>query len=91
MMSSAALDSSPAPLPKSKKLAKTFQTYVTNFVISGNPNVAIDGNVPSDSLPEMKLGGKKRVILEFSNEGIREVGDPSHKEQCVWWQQGYFA
>lgn len=84
----------PLPLPikvKSKQLAKTFQTYVTNFVISGNPNVAIDGNVRSDSLPEMKLGGKKRVILEFSNEGIREVGDPSHKEQCVWWQQGYFA
>ncbi|KAI1610995.1 carboxylesterase family protein-like protein [Exophiala viscosa] len=74
------------PNVKNRELAHIFQKYLTNFVLYGDPN----GNKDA-GLPKMNQRGDDFVVLNFGENGIEEIRDPSAKEQCLWWQKGLFA
>ncbi|KPI36038.1 Lipase 1 [Cyphellophora attinorum] len=70
------------PPVKSQYLAHALQKYITNFVISGDPNGEND-----DGLPTMERRGQNGLVLEIRDDGFKQTSDPSDKEQCAWWQQ----
>ncbi|KIW20224.1 hypothetical protein PV08_00799 [Exophiala spinifera] len=75
------------PRVKNPKLAHHLQRYLTNFALYGNPN----GHIEGGDLPIMRIRGDEHVVLNFADDGIQEIRDPSAKEHCCWWQKGLFA
>jgi cholinesterase len=70
------------PPVKLPHLAYALQSYITNFVLFGDPHACNE-----DELPAMERRGLDGLVLEISDDGFKQTSDPSAKEQCLWWQQ----
>lgn len=73
----------PDPRVFNDSLAKTFQKYLTNFVIHGNPN--------KPGLPYMPLYGEENLVTNINITSIEPMKDPASKEECSWWQKGLYT
>ena len=77
-------------LPTLEPYGIVFQSYLTSFVRSGNPNTYREkGTTPkSIEFPKTKVG-KNIKVLDINLPGFSEVTDKHvPKDRCAWWQSG---
>ena len=79
----------PNPLVLNETLARMYQTYLTNFVIYGDPNGK--GGSVGCWLPEMIRYEPKNMVTNLNLTSIGYLKDPAAKEECYWWQKGLYA
>ena len=74
-------------LPVNGTVATMFQDYITNFVISGNPN----GNGAMGKLPHFPMYGNGSVTLDIDllGDGKTEK-DELANGRCAWWQKALY-
>ncbi|EXJ65504.1 hypothetical protein A1O7_01845 [Cladophialophora yegresii CBS 114405] len=58
------------------------QTYLTNFVMTGNPN--------GRGMPPFPMQGKNASMNSIGTT-IQRVKDDTSNERCAWWQKTLFA
>lgn len=64
-------------------IAEIQQGYITNFVMTGNPNGA--------GLPPFPMQDTNTSMNAWNITGVKTVRDDTANERCIWWQQGLFA
>jgi carboxylesterase type B len=70
--------------PVNATIATTFQSYLVNFAMHGDPN----GN----GLPAFPRYGNESLMLNITNAGFdTQVTDPEANARCTWWQQALYS
>lgn len=64
-------------------IAVIMQDYITNFVVTGNPNGA--------GLPVFPMQGMNASMNGLNSTGVKTERDDTVNQRCAWWQQGLFA
>lgn len=62
--------------------ARILQTYITNFVTTGNPN--------SGSVPYFAPYGSNSTVQTFNVSGVSQATDPFLNKRTDWWLKGVF-
>lgn len=79
-------------------VANAMQTYITNFVMTGNPNTP-SLNSASGSLPNFPMQGNNATEMKFNYTiaagpsivpAIGTARDPTVNERCAFWQKGLY-
>ncbi len=63
-------------------VGKALQTYLTNFIMTGNPN--------GRGMPPFPMQGKNASMNSISTT-INRVTDDTSNQRCAWWQKALFA
>lgn len=74
-----------------KNLATGFQSYITSFVRTGDPNTfrEIGSLPPTQSFPKAALGENGVTMLDVNLFGYSTVTDPdTPRGRCSYWQSG---
>jgi len=61
-------------------VATAFQTYLTNFAKTGNPN--------GPGVPEFPAYGTQATEENLNITGFTPMRDPTANARCAWWQLG---
>jgi carboxylesterase type B len=72
----------PAAAVVNDTLALIMQDYLTNFVISGNPNGA--------GLVHFPNYGQGKLELDFNTNSVSLVTDFYDNGRCTWWQKALY-
>ncbi|KAH8152829.1 uncharacterized protein LAJ45_03055 [Morchella importuna] len=73
-----------------KNLATGFQSYITSFVRSGDPNTYKEsGSVPPTATFPVTNAGDTVKVLDVNISGYSTINDPDmDKTRCAYWQSG---
>jgi len=63
-------------------VALGFQSYLTSFAMSGNPN--------TKGLPQFPVYGDGAEVLVVNVTGFSRGGDTVANERCAYWQKGLY-
>lgn len=81
---SSTLDLGPPP---NATVAQMFQSYITNFVVGGNPN----GNEGNTKLPYFPLYSDGSITLDIDSLGDGKTQkDELANVRCAWWQKALY-
>jgi carboxylesterase type B len=73
--------------PVNATVATMFQSYISNFVVSGNPN----GNDGKAKLPYFSFYGEGSVTLDIDSLGDGKTQkDELANGRCEWWQKALY-
>lgn len=61
------------------KVAVTLQKYLTNFVLTGNPN--------KKGLPKWPIYGKKAAVIAFTKTGVEQSTSDAANSRCAFWNR----
>ncbi|KAL8642971.1 MAG: hypothetical protein Q9228_000416 [Teloschistes exilis] len=63
-------------------VAVNLQRYITNFVLTGEPN--------KDGLPPWPAFGPNAAAINFTETGILQITSDSASSRCAFWNQGSY-
>ncbi|KIX97854.1 uncharacterized protein Z520_06632 [Fonsecaea multimorphosa CBS 102226] len=63
-------------------VAKTLQAYLTNFIMTGNPN--------GQGLPPFPMQGTNASMNSISTT-VTRVKDDTSNQRCAWWEKSLFT
>ncbi|EXJ53760.1 uncharacterized protein A1O5_13009 [Cladophialophora psammophila CBS 110553] len=63
-------------------VGKTLQAYLTNFIMTGNPN--------GKGLPPFPMQGQNASMNSISTT-VKRVKDDTSNQRCAWWEKSLFT